>query len=266
MILGHLKNLANRLAGRVVAGRNVTVFADDVFIASYPRSGNTWFRFLVANLKSRNAAGFANLESLVPDIYQNTDAALRRAPRPRILKSHEPFDARYPKVIYLVRDPRDVAVSYYHFLIKWRLLDDGSPIDRYITRFLDGDLPFGSWADNVRSWIGEREADPNFILLRYEDLLSDPVSGLRRIAPLLSLGIADTAAFEQAVARSSADRMRELEKKESHQWATTRHTRGDKAFVRAAGSGTWLKELPAEEAARIEQRWPDLMRRFGYLS
>jgi len=39
------------------------------------------------------------------------------------MKSHEPFDVRFRKVIYLVRDPRDVAVSEYHFDLKKRYID-----------------------------------------------------------------------------------------------------------------------------------------------
>lgn len=265
MIVERIKNAAKKLTGRVPAGRNVTVFEDDVFITSYPRSGNTWFRFLVANLKSDGQAGFANLETLVPDIYQNTDAVMRRSPRPRLLKSHEDFDARYPRVIYLVRDPRDVAVSYYHFLIKWRLIDDGYPISDFVSRFIAGDIPFGSWGNNVESWLAARGESPEFILVRYEDLLADPVRELQRIAPMLGRDPNDTATLERAIELSSADRMRELEKKESSQWATTRHTRGDKAFVRAASQGTYVKELPAAEIAKLEKEWGGLMDRLGYL-
>jgi hypothetical protein len=265
MIVERVKNAVKKLTGNLPAGREVTVFEDDVFITSYPRSGNTWFRFLVANLKSGGNAGFANLESLIPDIYQNSDAVMRKVERPRVLKSHEAFDARYPRVIYLIRDPRDVVVSYYHFLIKWRLIEDGYPISEFVSRMLSGDLPFGSWGHNVESWLAERDGNPDFVLLRYEDLLADPVRELQKIAPMLGLDAGDTARLERAIALSSADRMRELEKKEAGQWATTRHTRNDKAFVRGASSGGWGKELPPGEVARLEQEWGSLMRRFGYL-
>jgi Sulfotransferase domain len=265
MVAARLKKVANTMLGRLTAGRDVTVFDDDVFITSYPRSGNTWFRFLVANLKTGGMAGFSNLESLVPDVYQNSDAVLRRAPRPRILKSHEAFDGRYPRVIYLIRDPRDVAVSYYHFLIKWRLIDDGYSIERYVSRFVAGDVPFGSWGDHAESWMSLRPAGMPFVLIRYEDLLADPVRELVRGAELLGVDRGAAALFERAVALSSADRMRELEKREFRQWATTRHSRDDKEFVRGARHGTWLKELPADEAERIAERWQPLMRGFGYL-
>ena len=93
-------------------GRRVTVFPDDTFLVSYPKSGNTWVRFLLANLIHPNEkVSFSNINRLLPAPGVLSKRFLRTLPRPRILKSHEPFDARFKKVIYLVRDPRDVAVS-----------------------------------------------------------------------------------------------------------------------------------------------------------
>ncbi len=102
--------------GQVPAGRRLTVFPDDVFLVSYPRSGNTWTRFLIGNLLDQeDPITFANIESRIPEIYFFPDKVLRRLPRPRILKSHEYFDHRYKRVVYIVRDPRDVATSMYHY-------------------------------------------------------------------------------------------------------------------------------------------------------
>ncbi len=121
------------LTGKQLAGRNLTVFDDDVFIVSYPRSGNTWTRFLIGNLlRLDEPATFANIESRVAEIYFNPDHELRKLPRPRLLKSHEPFQPRYPRVIYIVRDPRDVAVSFYHHNVKARNIPDGYPMDDFI--------------------------------------------------------------------------------------------------------------------------------------
>src|SRR5581483_9049836 len=96
------------------AGRGVTVLPDDVFIVSYLRSGSTWSRFLLGNLVHENhTVTFANLDRFVPSIVAVPDHRLRKLPR--VIKSHECFDPRYPRVIYMVRDPRDVAVSFYHY-------------------------------------------------------------------------------------------------------------------------------------------------------
>src|SRR5437764_14210828 len=86
---------------RKEAGRQLTVLPDDVYLVSYPRSGNTWTRFLIANLLDHeNPPSFADIEARIPAINLWPDKFLLRLPRPRILKSHEYFDPRYPRVIY----------------------------------------------------------------------------------------------------------------------------------------------------------------------
>ena len=118
-IVRHLRQVSRVAFGRINAGRGLTVFPDDVFLVSYPRSGSTWLRFLIGNLAyPADPVNFLNVDSRIPDIYLLPDRVLRRYPRPRILKSHEPFDPRYSKIIYIVRDPRDLVVSLYHYDLK----------------------------------------------------------------------------------------------------------------------------------------------------
>src|SRR5689334_7193419 len=120
-VMGALAQVGRVLSGRQVAGRNVSVFPDDVFLVSYPRSGNTWTRFLLGNLLWQDTpVTFSNIESRIPEIYFNPDRLMRQLRRPRLLKSHECFQPHYPRVIYIVRDPRDVATSFYHHNVKAR--------------------------------------------------------------------------------------------------------------------------------------------------
>src|SRR5580658_693434 len=80
------------LTGQQIAGRGLTAFPDDIFLVSYPRSGNTWTRFLLGNLIYQDdPVTFSNIESRIPEIYFNYDRFLRQLPRPRMLKSHECF-------------------------------------------------------------------------------------------------------------------------------------------------------------------------------
>src|SRR5437588_5980082 len=145
----YVKAVTTVATGRVIAGRRLTVFPDDVFIVSYPKSGNTWARFLIGNLfHDDEPVTFANVEERVPSIYVHPDRALRRLPR--ILKSHECFDPRYRRVIYIVRDPRDVAVSYYHHCIKMRWLKDTCSLGEFVPRFMKPEvgINFGMWSAN----------------------------------------------------------------------------------------------------------------------
>lgn len=259
-----IKFITGYLLGTDIAGRNLKVFPDDTFIASYPRSGNTWARFLIANLMHpKRPVTFANLETIIPDATALSSRELKRIPRPRLIKTHEYFEPRYRKVIYLVRDPRDVALSLYNFRRKYRSVDDSYPIEQYVAeRFLAGDLDV-SWGEHVGSWLGTRMNHPGFLLVRYEDLLQDPTRELCRLASFL--GIAENPeALTQAIERSSANRLRQLEKVEHEAWVTTRGKRADVPFIAEAVAGTWKQKLPQPSVALIESAWGDLMNSLGY--
>jgi hypothetical protein len=250
--------------GTDIAGRNLKVFPDDTFIASYPRSGNTWTRFLIANLMHpEKPVTFANIETIIPDATALSSRELKRVPRPRLIKTHEYFEPRFRKVIYLVRDPRDVVLSLYNFRRKYRSVDDSYPIERYVAeRFLPGDLDV-SWGEHVGSWLGTRMNQPGFLLVRYEDLLQDPTRELCRLASFLGIA-ASTETLTQAIERSSANRLRQLEKVEHEAWVTTKGKRADVPFIAEAVAGTWKQKLPAPSVALIESAWGHLMNSLGY--
>jgi len=260
------------LTGRQLAGRGVTVFPNDVFLVSYPRSGNTWARFLLGNLIHQDApVTFSNIESRIPEIYFNRDRFLRQLPQPRVLKSHECFQPHYPHVIYIIRDPRDVAVSYYHHNVKAGNIADDYPIGSFIPRFIAGefDRRFGSWRDNAQSWIALRKNDPRFLMLRYEDMKADSSAALRSITAFLDRSgfpkiDSSPTALQRAIELSSPERMRALEKQEAGSWVLTKGTRSDKPFVRSATSGGWKSQLPRQSIQEIETAWGELMQSLGY--
>jgi hypothetical protein len=260
------------LTGRRMARRGATIFPDDVYLVSYPRSGNTWTRFLLGNLLHPNdPATFLNIESRVAEIYFNPDHNLRDLPRPRLLKSHEAFHPNYPRVICIVRDPRDVAVSFYHHNVKARNIPDTYPMDDFIPRFMRAEFDpwWGSWADNVMSWIKMREGRPAFLRMRYEDMQEDPQRELLKIARFLQeagfKNIESTPAkLAQAVELSSPERMRELEKQAAHKYAQLKQTRQDKPFVRTAKAGGWKSVLSEKSVALIEKEWGATMTILGY--
>ena len=248
------------------AARGLTVFPDDTFLVSFPRSGNTWTRFLVCNIiNPDDPVNFAKLESRIPEIYDVTDRQLRSFPRPRIIKSHESFDPRYKKIIYIVRDPRDVVLSYYEFQLKRRVVTEECSLEEFIPRFMESEFEpkTGSWRDHVVSWTATRGGDKNFLFLRYEDMIANTQQESTKIAKFLGFD-SSPERMARAVELSTADRMRKLEKEQSRQWKETKKTRQDKPFVRKATSGGWRSSLPERCVAMLESAWGDVMRSVGY--
>ena len=266
MIYG-IKTVVKYILGTDRAERDFAVYPDDTFVVSYPRSGNTWTRFLIANLVyPEKNVGFTNIEKLIPDTSSQSNRALKSTPRPRIIKTHEYFDHRYRKVIYIVRDPRDVALSYYDFQRKYMQIDDAYPLEQYVEDFVQGRLisiDWGTWAENVSSWIYTRGKSKNFLLLRYEDMMKDTTRELTRIAQFFGIEAVPTR-LQEVIDRSSADRMRELEKLEADRWIATKNRRKDIPFVRVAKAGGWRTSLPVKSVEQIENAWGDLMITLGY--
>ncbi len=286
-MLGQLRSAARYALERDSSLRRHEVWPDDIFLVSFPKSGNTWTRFLLGNLMNPDKpVGFSDIENVVPDIAVYPRADFRKLKRPRLIKSHDCFDPRYRRVIYIIRDPRDVAVSLYYYAKKVKNIDDSFSLEAFITRMLvPGRSYNGTWGEHAGSWLvnpsniaeftlhhngapphstpGATGHGREFLLVRYEDLLQDAHAGLHRIAEFLGLE-ATPERIEQAVARSSADSMRKLESAQNLQWQTTRETRKDIPFVRQAKSGQWRTALSAKSLAEIESAWVHLMRLTGY--
>ena len=262
------KRIAKYLLGTDIAGRQIAVRPDDTFIVSYPRSGNTWTRFLIANLLfAGQPISFANIERLIPDAEAQSSRYMKRIPSPRVIKSHQYFDHRYPKVLYITRDPRDVAVSYYNFARKYRHIADNYPLEQYVHGFVTGTLQssaWGTWAENVGTWMAARNGRPTFLVLRYEDLIADTQTELATVARFLGVD-ATPAALSRAIENSSADHLRELEKKEGGVWVTTKNKRSDIPFIGNAAAGKWKSVLPDAAVEKIESAWGNTMAQLRYV-
>jgi Sulfotransferase domain len=276
------------MLGQTVAGRLAPALEDAIFLVSFPKSGNTWIRFLIGNITHpQEPVTFANVDRVVPDIYVTPAREIRTMSPPRILKSHEPFDPRYRRVIYIVRDPRDVAVSSYHFARKGRHIKDTLALETYVsTLFVGRDHAYGNWGEHVASWLvnsanlsrllhlphpekengrelGARGHGRQFLLLRYEDLLENPEQELSKVSEFVGRK-PSIQEIRKAIASSSVDKMKALEQKQSDQWSTTKRGRKDISFVREARSGQWKQSLPPASVATIESAWGHLMEVLGY--
>jgi hypothetical protein len=262
----HLSRVGDVFFRKLKIERDITVYPDDVFLTSYPRSGNTWMRFLVGNFVHQSEpVTFLNLERILPDMYIHSDREMRNLPRPRVIKSHECFDPRYKRIVYIVRDPRDVAVSNYYWELKKGSFPDGFPIQDFVPRWMSSQYwpRLGCWGDHVTSWLSTRRNHPDFVLIRYEDLMAHPQRELGRVARLLKLDPTPDR-LGRAVDLSSADRMRQLENREGGKWLQTKYTRQDAPFVRKASAGGWKSVLPNESVTLIEATWGHSMSELGY--
>lgn len=243
------------------SGNNLRIFPDDTFLVSFPRSGNTWLRFLLGELIFDQEIDFNNMENYIPDIYFSSKAKFNRISRPRYIKSHEPYDYRYPKVIYLVRDPRDVAISYYYWLLKFRKLD--IVLTQFIEDFIENRTPFGGWGEHVNSWYQHRSNLTNgIIFIRYEDLLSDTYTTLQKILAFLEVRI-PLIKIEKVIAQNTFSQMQAKETRNQNAPIFS-NTRQDVSFIRKGQTRQWDQEISNDQSLRISNAYGNVASNFEY--
>ncbi|MGV6803644.1 MAG: sulfotransferase domain-containing protein [Ruegeria sp.] len=164
-----------------------------VWLASYPRSGNTFLRILLKEFfgvgsfsiydDRADIAADSNLSELVghealPGDWNSIYHQFKDDEDPIFVKTHDdPIDSN--KAIYLIRDPRAVAVSYATYLSEY------GAIKYSLEDVILGAVPFGSWARHVRHWAPRDRKDT--LLLKYEDLCADPISSVKAIGTFLDI-------------------------------------------------------------------------------
>lgn len=253
------RNLLTSLRSRweTIRGPNFRILPSDVFLVSYPRSGNSWVRFLLANafhFEAKTPVDFHSVQNIIPDshIEEQRRHAARLSP-PRIIKSHRPFTPAFPRTIYIVRDGRDACVSYFDFLSRQARFE-GTFSDFLLTR----DLPYGTWHEHVQSWLESKHED-DFLLVRYEDLLEDAGQELERMLRFVGLAVS-TEQLSYAVNASSLTQMRKIEEAKGRPFGD--HTYH---FVRRGTARRWKDQFNEKSKAIFKSCANHLLLELGYV-
>ena len=229
----------------------------DVFVGSYPRSGSTWLRFMLLEILSGQASGFSNTNEMLPDVGKHEAGATVLPGSGRLIKTHEPFRAEYKRAIYLVRDPRDVALSEFAYQKALGLAKDD--FDAYVKQFLVGNVnPFGSWIDHATSWMKAADAKRADILhVNFEELKQKPQEQLARIVDFLHMPEVKVR-IPAAIENNSLARMKEKEK------ANPQRASANGRFIRSGSAGGWRSAFTDRQAQLVQQYAGALMARLGY--
>jgi hypothetical protein len=254
-LLGDAKRMCSFLKGRL----EFRPRADDIYVVSYPRSGTTWMQLLLHRLAGRDALDFTHISEVSPwferslAIGSMSAADFERFPSPRIMKSHLPCGwlPRAGRFVYVWRDGRDVAVSYYHFYRSHLGFRDDFPT--FFDRFLRGELQYRSWFDHVAGWLAQAGA-ADTLVVRYEDLHQDRAAVLRRVAAHAGLAVGEDR-LARIAAETSFAAMKGQEAKFDHATALLLERRGAPGdFLRRGQPGEGSAVLDTSQVAAFEQR------------
>lgn len=221
-----------------------------VWLASYPRSGNTLLRQVLRqafdcesysryndplDIGSRPEVAAAVGHRSYEGAWQRFLEEARSSTRLHLVKTHHPPQDDAP-AIYLVRDGRSAAVSYRHLLRDLRGREDVT-----LEQVIEGRTPFGSWGGHLDAW--QPVDRPRTLLLRFEDLAERPQRGIDAIAGFLSR--APVAAWHNDLERLRTE---------------------FPGFFRSGSDAANLAEMDAACRALFESRHGPWLRRLGYLT
>ncbi|KAF7012020.1 hypothetical protein CFC21_026258 [Triticum aestivum] len=256
---------------------------DDVIVASFPKCGTTWLNALTFATMARRAyppAGADHpLRRLNPHqclpflegLFQGgREAELEALPSPRLMNTHMPLPMVVPsavpgcRVVYVCREPKDMAVSAWHFL---RRLQPDLAFSVVFESVCDGRMAFGPVWDHVLGYWRASTAMPDKVLfLRYEELLRDPADKVRKLARFLGMPFSaaeeDAGTVDSIVRLCSFDHLKGLDANKIGHLDPLLPVPRD-ALFRNGASGDWVNHMTAEMASRLDRIVADKMRGTG---
>lgn len=239
---------------QVVRWRHRQLQDSDALLVSYPKSGSTWLRFLLADALTSRDADFDSVRDTIPPLDRYKYAVPLLPAGGKLIRSHEPllpYRAKPgQKVISLLRDGRDVALSYLAHERRYGRFDGDARA--FVERFLEGRVdPYGPWHEHVSAAIEvEATGQAQVLRVRYEDLRAETVPQLDRILAFLGRPAPDADFLATVVARNSKESMRA--KEASSSFLASMSTDGT-PFVRPDTKETWADLVPVGERARFEE-------------
>ncbi|XP_077538488.1 sulfotransferase ssu-1-like isoform X2 [Haemaphysalis longicornis] len=217
----------------------------DVVLDTFPKCGTHWVTGILK-------AAYQVCKGLTPGsvfLEKFGIEGVENCPRPRIVKTHLPFKlvpfSSAAKYIYVIRNPKDCCVSFYHHTrtIPAYKFHDGT-FDEYFEIFLDGRTDFGSYYESLRSWYAKRD-EPNVLFLTYEGMHEDVSGSVLKITRFVDGALADELARNE-------DKTKVVLEKSS---VATLRKEFDVEFVRKGTVGDWRNYFSAEQSRRLEERF-----------
>ncbi|MFO7679139.1 MAG: sulfotransferase domain-containing protein [Chloroflexota bacterium] len=242
------------------------VHADDLFVVTYPKCGTTWTEQIVHLILNQGEQGEQRLTDTAPWLETlhkrpgGMQAFLQNLEGRRLFTSHLPlalmpdFSTDEGKYIYVARNPKDTAVSYYHH-DRSKAGYEGS-WEEHLNLFMQGQVMYGSYFDNLLPWWQASQNAANIFFLKYEDMHHDLAGAVAQIAAFIDVPL-DQSLLARVVAGSSFKAMSTNEKT-NFNWVPQRD--GLPTHFRKGEIGDWRNHFTAEQSERMDQLYSEKMR------
>jgi hypothetical protein len=234
--------------------------ASDIFLASYPRSGNTWTRFLLTEVLAKESASFDNINFVIPEMGIQARATLELPSGGRLIKTHEPYRKEYKRAVYLIRDFRDVVLSQYAREKELGLYQ--TDLGEYVAAYLEGRLSgFGAWQEHLPTWLDSPLArNGNLLIIKFEEMRKNPEPVIAKIVDFLGVP-ASLERIREAIANNSVECMRA---KENSAQRLPKSKGEEGRFVRKGAVAGWRDKFSEEQLRLVDQQAGPVLQRLGY--
>lgn len=227
----------------------------DIFVAGYPKSGNTWLQLMLPSL----IYGFdpyripdSIIQELSPDVHYK--AFYKRFGDLTTFKTHNLPQPEYRRVIQIVRDGRDVTCSFYHYN---KARGSSVSMDELIDQ--PSKMPFGSWHQHIEEW-NRNPYHADILVVKYEDLKTNCVLQLQRIADFIGINVSESD-LQRVSNGSSVEKMQLREKTTG--WDNASWPK-EKRFVRQGIANAFKKELTLDQIRRFNKTAAKALELHGY--
>ena len=247
---------------------------DDTWVVTYPKCGTTWTMQIVRLILNRGKDDGKNVMAAVPWIEAmhkdppfNWYVDVDELPSPRAFKSHFSYElmpcgqpCNIPgKYIYVARNPKDVAVSFYHHD---RGFDYNPDIEwsQHFELFMQGNVHYGDYFDHVLGWWAHKD-DDNVLFLKYEDMKKDLPAAVARMAKFMGQDISQELVDEIAH-RTTFSNMKK-DSSSNCEWMDQVRKPNEAGFLRKGEVGDWKNYFTPEQEARLNAVYEKRMKGTG---
>ncbi|XP_032430801.1 sulfotransferase family 2, cytosolic sulfotransferase 2 isoform X1 [Xiphophorus hellerii] len=248
---------------------------DDVVIVTYPKSGTTWMQEILPLIVSGGDP--ASVETLpnwdrVPWLEETRASILKleERPSPRLFTTHfhysmmpPSFFQVKPKVVYVMRNPKDVFTSAFHYYNSASFLVKPGPQSEFLQKFLTGKVIFGSWFDHVKGWLNAKDK-LQIMYISYEEMIKQDLNdAVSRIAQFLGKPL------ELDVLEKIADKclFKNMKNNPMSNYSVVPQEFMDQTksqFLRKGVAGDWRNLLTPDEAQHFDNVFKEKMKDVNY--